>query len=67
MVRDLPTAPGTTLAERVAALELAGHEFEPWEEVIDPGAGEQDVFDACIDELADLIDDLVPTLRMLHA
>ena len=38
-----------------------------WEEVIDPGAGEQDVFDACIDELAGLIDDLVPTLRMLHA
>lgn len=67
MVRDLPAAPGTTLAERVAALELAGHEFEPWEEVIDPGAGEQDVFDACIDELAGLIDDLVPTLRMLHA
>ena len=63
MARDLPTAPGTTLAERVAALGLAGHEFEPWEEVIDPGAGEQDVFDACIDELADLIDDLVPTLR----
>ena len=51
----------------VAALGLAGHEFEPWEEVIDPGAGEQDVFDACIDELADLIDDLVPTLRKLHA
>ncbi len=65
-VRDLPSASGTTLADRVASLELAGHEFEPWEEVIDPGAGEQDVFDACIDELAELIDGLTPTLRTLH-
>lgn len=66
IVRDLPSVPGETLAERVAALDLAGHEFEPWEEVIDPGAGEQDVFDACIDELAALIDQLTPTLRELH-
>ena len=65
-VRDLPTAPGATLADRVGALGLAGHEFEPWEEVIDPGAGEQDVFDACIDELAGLVDDLAAVLRQLH-
>ncbi|MEM9202009.1 MAG: hypothetical protein AAGC53_10130 [Actinomycetota bacterium] len=66
VVRDLPTAPGPTLAERVASLNFVDHDFEPWEEVIDPGAGEQDVFDACIDELAMLIDGLVPTLRTLH-
>ena len=66
IVRDLPAAPGATLADRVAALDLVGHDFEPWEEVIDPGAGEQDVFDACIDELAVLIDELTPTLRELH-
>ena len=65
-VRDLPVVAGASLADRVAALDLSGHEFEPWEEVIDPGAGEQDVFDACIDELAELIDALTPTLRELH-
>ena len=65
-VRDLPHAPGDSLAERVAALGLGDHDFEPWEEVIDPGAGEQDVFDRCIDELAALIDGLTPTLRELH-
>lgn len=66
VVRDLPAVDGSTLADRVAALDLAAHEFEPWEEVIDPGAGEQEVFDACIDELAELIDGLTPTLRSLH-
>ena len=65
-VRDLPGAPGATLAARVGALGLGDHDFEPWEEVIDPGAGEQDVFDACIDELAGLIDELATTLRLLH-
>jgi protein-tyrosine-phosphatase len=65
-VRDLPAVEGSTLADRVAALGLGDHDFEPWEEVIDPGAGEQDVFDSCIDELAELIDALTPTLRELH-
>ena len=65
-VQELPTASGATLAERVASLGLGEHDFEPWEEVIDPGAGEQDVFDDCIDELAALIDRLTPTLRELH-
>ncbi|MEM9465679.1 MAG: hypothetical protein AAGA90_09920 [Actinomycetota bacterium] len=63
---ELPGADGSTLAERVGALGLGDHDFEPWEEVIDPGAGEQDVFDACIDEIAELIDQLTPTLRELH-
>ena len=35
------------------------------EEVVDPGAGEQGVFDSCIDELAELIDELAETLRGL--
>ena len=65
-VRDLPGVSGASLPERVAALELAGRDFEPWEEVIDPGAGEQAVFDACIDELAGLVDDLATTLRHLQ-
>ena len=54
-----------TLDERVAALDLVSHEFEPWEEVIDPGAGEQPVFDACIDELSELIDGLATVLEDL--
>ena len=64
-VQELPNAPGVTLDDRVAALRLADHEFEPWEEVIDPGAGEQPVFDACIDELSGLIDDLASVLEDL--
>ena len=54
---------GSTLDERVAALDLVSHEFQPWEEVIDPGAGEQAVFDACIDELSGLIDELARVSR----
>jgi protein-tyrosine-phosphatase len=61
LVRDLPGTSGP-LAERVAALRLHEVEPEPWEEVVDPGSGEQDAFDACIDELDVLVDDL---LRLL--
>jgi hypothetical protein len=50
------------LAARVAALDLAAIEPEPWEEVVDPGAGEQDVFDACAAELDALVDALIAAL-----
>ncbi len=64
VARELPgIAPGP-LAERVAALGLAGREIEPWEEVIDPASGEQEDFDRCIDELAVLVDALVPALGL---
>lgn len=66
VVRDLPSASGSTLGQRIAALDLANHDVEPWEEVIDPGAGHQDAFDTCIDDLADLIDDLAAALRGLE-
>ncbi|MEQ8840023.1 MAG: hypothetical protein RIB98_03505 [Acidimicrobiales bacterium] len=58
VVRDLGTTAEGSLDERVARLELAAVEFEVWEEVIDPGGGEQPVFDAAADELADLVDSL---------
>jgi len=61
LVRDLPGTTGL-LADRVAALRLHEVEPEPWEEVVDPGSGEQDAFDACIDELDVLVDEL---LRLL--
>jgi protein-tyrosine-phosphatase len=61
LVRDLPGTSGP-LADRVVALRLHEVEPEPWEEVVDPGSGEQDAFDSCIDELDVLVDEL---LRLL--
>lgn len=62
VARDL--APGTAddLAVRVAQLGLAGIEPEAWEEVIDPGAGQQADYDAAADEVAALVDRLVKHL-----
>jgi len=34
---------------------LAEVEIEEWEEVVDPAAGDQDVFDRCAEELEGLI------------
>ena len=65
VVRDLPALPGTTLDERIAAMNLVDHEVEPWEEVVDPGSGQQEAFDVCIDDLAAQIDQLADTLRAL--
>jgi protein-tyrosine-phosphatase len=61
LCRDLPAHSGT-LPERVAALELADVELEDWEEVIDPGGGDADVFKACAREVVTLIDALARTL-----
>ena len=46
------------LGLRVRALGLDTLEMEPWEEVVDPGAGDQDVFDRCSDELRLLVAEL---------
>jgi len=62
VVRELPEISGSTLESRVAALDLAARDIEPWEEVVDPGSGQQPAFDTCIDELAGLIDELIPGL-----
>jgi protein-tyrosine-phosphatase len=63
LVRDLAGAPADApFAERIAALELDRVEPEQWEEVVDPAAGEQDVFDACAAELDGLIDALIAAL-----
>lgn len=45
LARDLAAGPAATLSERVAALELADHEFEPWEEVVDPAGGQLPEFE----------------------
>ena len=46
------------LRERVRALGLDALEPEPWEEIVDPGAGEQEDFDRCSDELRLLVAEL---------
>ncbi len=46
------------IRDLVRSHALASHEPEPWEEVVDPGAGEQDAFDRCVDELAVLVREL---------
>jgi protein-tyrosine-phosphatase len=50
------------LAERVAVLDLGAVELEPWEEVVDPGGGDADVFLECAREVVSLIDQLAQVL-----
>jgi len=63
LVRDLP-AVRRPLAERVAALDLAHVELEPWEEVVDPGGGEVEAFIACAQEVVPLVAELAARLRL---
>ena len=62
LARDLPTShnpmAGADLGRRVASLGLASLEPDPWEEIVDPGAGDQVVFDRCADELRLLVAEL---------
>lgn len=62
LARDLAPSRGGAatgdLAQRVRALGLGTLEPEPWEEIVDPGAGEQDDFDRCSDELRLLVAEL---------
>lgn len=59
LVRDLePPSEGADdrdLASRVAMLRLEAIEAEPWETVVDPAAGDQNVYDRCADELLVLV------------
>lgn len=51
------------LQHRLGELDLASVEIEDWEEVVDPAGGDQDVFHACLAEISELMDDLLPRLR----
>ena len=62
VARDLAPVGEGKLEERVGSLDLAGRPFEDWEEVIDPGGGEQPDFDAAADEIAVLVGRLVERL-----
>jgi len=64
LARGLSTNPGVDSAAsgpreafdaRVALLDLADHEMEDWEEILDPASGEQPDFDACADLIHRLI------------
>ncbi len=62
VARELGPGPPLALGARVSSLDLAHTEIEDWEEVIDPGAGDQPDYDAAADELAGLIEQLFARL-----
>ncbi len=61
LARDLdPDA--TTLAARVAALDLAAVDLEAWEDVEDPAGGDLPEFEACAREIHDLLEQVLPRI-----
>ena len=61
LARDLQ--PGDdSLAVRVAALGLGTTDLEDWEDVVDPAGGDLPEFEACAQEIRDLITALAPAL-----
>ena len=62
IARDLAPGRADDLAARVSQLGLAEVEPAAWEEVIDPGAGQQADYDAAADEVAVLVDRLIQRL-----
>ncbi|WP_436794170.1 hypothetical protein [Actinospongicola halichondriae] len=62
LVRDLKAADGAGIREQVLALGAGAAELGDWEEVVDPGGGEIDVFAECARQIDGLIDELAPRL-----
>jgi protein-tyrosine phosphatase len=54
LARDLAAGP-EPLPNRVAALNLENHDFEPWEEVVDPAGGDLPVFQDSAAEIMELV------------
>ena len=68
LARDLPgTAGSGTFAERVASLDLANVELEPWEDVVDPAGGDLPEFQECAREIHDLLSVLAPAIGAARA
>jgi protein-tyrosine-phosphatase len=61
LTKQLPPPPAA-LADRIAALDLASLELEPWEDVADPGGGEVEAFIACAREIVVHVDRLAELL-----
>lgn len=58
LARDLAPGSPETLQERLSALQLTNHDFESWEEVIDPAGGDLPVFENSAAEIQALITEL---------
>lgn len=61
LARDLPDH-AAPLHTRVAALALGDVELGDWEEVVDPGGGDAELFATCALEVVDLVASLAPRL-----
>lgn len=62
LARDLAPGPVGELADRVRALNLASHTFEPWEEVVDPAGGDLPVFEEAAAQIAAFVAELGPRI-----
>lgn len=62
LARDLP-ADDSLLSARIARLGLEELTIEDWEDVVDPGGGDADVFAACAREVVELVAALAPRLE----
>jgi len=62
LARDLPAGAIDTLGERVASLDLSSHEFEPWEEVVDPAGGQLPEFEQAAQQIHRLTRALIDRL-----
>lgn len=63
LVRDLPQG-SAPLHERVAGLRLHEVDLEDWEEVVDPGGGDNATYAACAVEVADLVAQLAGRMHV---
>ena len=61
LARDLESGT-SSLAARVASLGLGSVDLEEWEDVVDPAGGDLPEFEACAQEIRDLIATLAPAL-----
>jgi len=61
LARDLASS-DDPLPDRVAALDLASVEIEPWEDVADPAGGDLPEFEACVQEIDGLLTQLLPRI-----
>lgn len=62
IVRSVAAGPLDTLATRIDHAGFADHDFEQWEEVVDPAGGEIEEFRAAATQINALIDGLMPLL-----
>jgi protein-tyrosine phosphatase len=62
LLRDLAVPADGPLTDRLASLRLHEVEIEPWEEVVDPAGGDQEIFYECAEEISRLIDALLAKL-----